>query len=165
MTEKAISDKKYVDFDVIAENWSIYELEDKSILRTRTVLLSIEKVDEGIETKKAKSNVKVQLMTVIDSGKNKGSPGKKWDVTELEKYITEPNMMFRQIKDGGPSNYETEKSSIFLRPIIKQVSKTSEFDLNGDPAYIVKSESEILVCKKSAIKIETENVSANSNKE
>lgn len=163
MTVSVVSDKEYVDFDVIAENWSAYELEDKTIIRTKIVLMSIEK--SGKEKKKSKSTLGIQLMVVVDSGKNRGPLGKKWEVSELEKYVTESNMMFRQIKDGGPSVYDTKRSRILVRPVVKQVLKTSKFDHNGDPAYIVKSESEIIFAKKVAPKNKIENIQANAKAE
>ena len=165
MTVNVVSDKEYVDFDVIAENWSAYELEDKTILRTKTVLMSIASARARKKKKKSKSALEILLLVVIDSGKNRGPLGEKWDVSELEKYVTESNMMFRQIKDGGPSVYETKKTRILMRPIVKQVLKTSKFDLKGNPAYIVKCESEIIFEKKVAPKNKVENIQANAKAE
>ena len=157
MTKNAVLDKNYVDFDVIAENWSTYELEDKTILRSKTVLLNIIKRDAA--EKKDKALLGIQLLNVIDSA-TKGSLGKKWTVEELEKYVTEPNMMFRQIKDGGPSVYETKNSKIVVRAVVKQIKKTSEFDLNGDPAYIITSDNEIILMKKGTQNSKTESAQA-----
>ena len=57
-------------------------------------------------------------------------------------------MKFRQLTDGGHAIYETEKTRLEIIHRVRQVDKTSKFDAKGMPAYIVRSESQIVAMDK-----------------
>lgn len=155
-SEKALEKdyEKLVDFDVIRENWHMYELEDGSVIRTKNVLMSI--IDAGPSDENEASAVGMRkygfgarLLNVILSPKHlRGPKGKTLPVSELEKLTVQRNLKFRQIKDGGRAEYETKNSKISISTRVKQVDKTSKFDQNGMPAYIVRTEHEILMFEK-----------------
>jgi len=147
-------DEELVDFEVVRENWHVYELEDDSIIRTRNVLLSIIDAGPADETEAGAPGLRkygfgMKLLNAIHSPKNlRGPKGKAWPVSELEKFIVQRNLKFRQIKDGGNSEYETKKFVITLLTRVRQVDKTSKFDQSGMPAYIIRTENEILLTDK-----------------
>lgn len=154
---KKASEKDYgklVDFDVIREDWHVYELEDNSIIRTKNVLMTV--IDEGPADEKEagapglrKIGFGVKLLNVVHSPKHlRGRKGKVWSTSELEKSIVKHNLKFRQIKDGGKAKYETKKMEIIVLTRVNQVDKTSKFDQNRNPAYIVRIESQILMAEK-----------------
>lgn len=143
-----------VDFDVISENWHVHELEDDTIIRTKNVLTAI--IDSGPATNEKagvpgmrKLGFGSKLMIVSHSPRHlRGKKDKAWSVPELEKFIVQRNLKFRQIKDGGKAEYRTKKMQIITLTRVKQVDKTSKFNQNGMPAYIVRTESEVLVAEK-----------------
>lgn len=158
-----VSDKnnsELVDFDVIRENWHAYELEDNSIVRIKNVLMSI--TDEGPANEKEageyglrKYGFGINLLSTIHSPKHLRSPiGKVWSVSELEGFIIERNLKFKQTKDGGDAEYETKKSKIIITTHVSQVDKTSKFDKNGMPAYIIRAESLVIVAEKTEKNLE-----------
>ena len=53
--------------------------------------------------------------------------------------------MFRLIKDGGINNYNTEKTNIQVENRVDRIDKTSKFDMDGMPAYIVRSRINLAV--------------------
>jgi hypothetical protein len=148
--------EELVDFDVIRENWHVYELEDDTIVRTRNTLMSI--IDAGPldEKETGKSGLRkigfgMKILHVVHSPKHlRSSKGKVRSISELEKFIVQPNLKFRQIKDGGNSEYRTKKNQrqIIISTRVKRVDKTSKHDQNGMPAYIIRIESEILIVDK-----------------
>ena len=143
--KKAEQIKKYVDFDVVDENWSAYELEDDAIIRIKSVLMNIEELILN-KNKKGKLNLGAQLLTTVySSPSHKREEGKVWTVEELENAIIKPNMKFNTIKDGGSARYKTGKGLITIRHILKRIDKTSKFDIQGNPAYIIRSENEVLI--------------------
>ncbi len=139
--------EEIVDFDVIKENWHIYELEDDTTVRTKTVLMNI--LDGGPSEENPKIHkyvLQAKLLNVVSSPNHlKGKKDKSWRVSELEKFITESNMKFRQLKDGGPAEYRTKKGIITVQSRIRQVDKTSKYDARGNPAYIIRAESVMLI--------------------
>lgn len=145
---------KLVNFDVIREDWHVYELEDDSIIRTKNALMTI--IDAGPADEKEagapglrKYGFGLKLLNVVHSPRHlRGPKGKAWPVSELEKFIVERNLKFRQIIDAGNSEYETEKFKIIVSTRVRQVDKTSKFDMNGMPGYIVRTQSEILLGEK-----------------
>ena len=154
MSERTDRIERFVDFDVISENWSAYELEDDTLIRTKNVLMDIIEAGPAVE-KGSEFGVGAKLLNVVHSPSSlRGPKGKATEVKELEKFIVQPNMKFRQIKDGGPAKYETKNSTITLVTRVRRIEKTSKFDAKGMPAYIIRTENQILVEKKT----ETENI-------
>jgi hypothetical protein len=151
-TEKAPTTEhgKFVDFDVIKENWNEYELEDGSIIRTKNVLLSIVDVGPAGEKDKVVVGLRqgyftLKFLAVIHSPENlRGPKDKVWEASELENYIVTKNLKFRQTKDGGNSEYTFKKTKVIVQTYIKQVDKTSKFGEDGMPAYIIRTEANIL---------------------
>ena len=148
------NDYELVDFDVIRESWHVYELEDDTVIRTKNVLMTI--IDAGpLEESEAstpgmrKYGFGLKLLNMVHSPKHlRGPKGKAWPISELEKFIIQRNLKFRQIKDGGNCEYRTKKSQIIVSTRVKHVDKTSKFDANGMPSYIIRTESQILVGEK-----------------
>jgi hypothetical protein len=147
--KNSTEEEKTIDFKTIQENWSKYELEDNTIIRKKVILLNI--VDYGpSDTPKSPTERKVGflsnlIVTVFSPKSIRDNPGPVWSVPELEKSIKESNMKFRTLEDGGPSIYETEKQTLQLVNTVIQIDKTSKFDQNGMPAYIVRTRTELLV--------------------
>jgi hypothetical protein len=151
---------KLVDFDVIKENWHAYELEDGSIIRTKNVLLSIVDVGPVDEKESAavgarKGYFALKFLAVIHSPEHlRGPKDKAWEAPELEGYIVEKNLKFRQIKDGGNCEYSTKKTKITVQTYVRQIDKTSKFDLNGMPAYLIRTEANILIATEAEKRLE-----------
>jgi hypothetical protein len=149
---QGIEETKPVDFDVMKENWSIYELEDDAAIRIKIVLTDLEETNQaGGKPNKLGFGARL-LSTVFSPTAIKGEKGGVWNLKELEAAIIQSNLKFRLIKDGGPSEYETSKAKITIRHILRSVDKTSKFDQRGNPAYIIHGDSDILVESKPAKK-------------
>lgn len=136
--------EKLVDFNVVRENWSAYELEDGTIIRTKLVLMSI--VDSGpSDGDKRKLGFSTQnLVAQFSPMEVRGRKDQRYQTEELEKYVTQPKVNFKQTKNGGDSIYETENSLVLVRQTVNQIDKTSKYNSDGMPAYIVRSGIEII---------------------
>jgi len=153
--------EKQIEFNVHSEKWHVYELEDKSTIRFKTVLIDIydagpaegEMGAQGI--RKAFFNMKL-LSSVFSPKKMREKKGQVWPISELEKNIIKPNLMFRQLKDGGFAEYETSNSKLQIKTILRQVDRTSKFGSMGNPAYIIRTESEVLIEKKPTVNEQNE---------
>lgn len=135
---------EFIHFEVVNEKWFAYEVEDGTILRSKFVLLEIIAYGEPDEQDKRLSKMGTHTLNVVYSPPElRGPPGKKWKPSELEEFITEPNLKFSQIKDGGLYEYKLEKSNIQVDYRVYQIDKTSKYNSNGMPAYIIRMKTTI----------------------
>jgi hypothetical protein len=74
----------------------------------------------------------------------RGKKGATWTIHELEKHIIKPNMMYRQLK-SSISIYATENEKITVQTRLVRIDKTNKFGIDGEPAYIVRTEADIIV--------------------
>jgi hypothetical protein len=138
-----------ITFDLINEKWHTYELEDNTIIKTKFILLNIIAYGEKDDLDKRLTGFATQLLVVVYSPKElRGPKDKTRRADELEEYITEKNLKFRKIIDGGMSKYDTEKSNIQIDHSITQVDMTSKYDSSGMPAYIVRSKNNVIIAEK-----------------
>lgn len=146
MSNKKEPLEEIVDFEILKENFNVYELEDDSIIKTKFILSFIIKTNERLPDGRNKysfsNNNIISVFSPIDI---RGKSDKNYPVSELEKYIVEKNLKFRQISDGGWNEYKTKKSILRIRNRVKSIDKTSKFDSKGYPSYIVRSETEFLI--------------------
>ena len=138
-----------IPFEIIDEKWHTYELEDNTIIKTKFILLNIIAYGEKDDLDKRLSEFATHLLVVVYSPKElRGPKDKTRRADELEEYITEKNLKFRNIKDGGMSKYETKNSIIQIDHSITQVDITSKYDSKGMPAYIVRSKNNVIIAEK-----------------
>jgi len=148
MSEKndVIKADRYIDFDIINENWNVYELEDKTIIKQKHIISLIFGTGEIDEKGKEKIGFAANDIIVVFSPKEiRGPPDKNYSIPELEKYIIVPNVKFSLIKDAEMNQYKTEKMNISVRTVVKRIEKTSKFDPKGMPQFIVRYESMLLI--------------------
>jgi len=142
-------DDEMVHLDTIHEEWHEYEVEDKTIIKTKWVLMNIIAYGEPDPDGKRLNRVGAKTLTIVHSPKEvRGSPDKTWTVEELEPHITERNVLFRQIHNGGLYKYETEKATIEAEYRVTQIDRTSKYDADGMPAYIIRTSTNYAVMKK-----------------
>jgi hypothetical protein len=136
--------EKLVDFNVVRENWNAYELEDGTIIRTKPVLMNITDAEPSDGDKRKLSFSTQSLVAQFSPMEVRGKTDQRYQTEELEKYVTHPKVRFKQTKNGGDCIYETKNSLILLRQTVNQIDKTSKYNSDGMPAYIVRSGIEMI---------------------
>ena len=127
--------EELISFKTLNENWHIYELEDNSIIKTKFVLLSVIAYGEKNDLDQRLANFGTHnLITVYSPKEIRGPKDRAWTAQELEEHVTEQNLKFRQLEDGGLNSYETEKSIIQVEHRVAQIDNTSKYDKNSLPA-------------------------------
>lgn len=129
---------KSIDFDVIRETWNKYELNDNTIIKTKYVLTKLTKI---LKDKKVNYAIGGQTITVIlpavesrgppDTTQYTGDDYKKAIIQDDVKYNTIAEEWYEYIVDDG--------TKLKLKMTVTGISKTSKFDKNGEPVYIVNS--------------------------
>ncbi len=144
------SEVKFEDFDVLSETWSTIELEDKSIIRFKTVLMALKRDISQMPSAKGLALQSKLLATTYSLPNVKGHKGQNWSVNELEKHIIKPNLMFRQLKNGI-SEYKTSNEIITINTRAVRIDKTNKFQRDGQPAYIIRTEAEVIIAENEPI--------------
>lgn len=137
--------EEFLDFEVVNENWSTYEVEDGSILKSKFVLLSAIAYGERDEENTRLSKFSTHTLYVVYSPPElRGTPEHNLSVEDLEEYVTERNLKFSQIKDSGLNAYKFEKRIIEVDHRVNHIDKTSKYNKDGMPAYVIRGKTMIL---------------------
>jgi hypothetical protein len=132
-TDEKIKEYGYVNFKAAEENWSEYELSDKTIIRIKVVPLKFFKKDKNIPVN---STV---LMVTFSPPELRGDPSAipmPTTPAEAEKALNEIDMKFDTLKEPW-NEYELDDVKLFLKTVVTSVSSTKLYDLQGDPIYLV----------------------------
>jgi len=131
-----------IDFEIIKEPWNKYQIQDNSILRTRTIL---KKVERTIEGEKISFNIDAQTLTVIDADSNlKGMPSNK-PITkdEIQKSVEKDDMRYDTLAQEFNEYQLDDGTKIKIYTNVTKISRTSLKDVKGDPVYMVSSSNAI----------------------
>jgi len=132
-----------LDFDVMQEGWSTYDLEDGNRMRCRIVLLQMRAPD--IQPKKGDPIApQISQHVIVDVPPNRrGSPGHPATQEEVAKPKEHGGEEVAIRSSSEPWNeYHITNTNVRLRVkiIVNRIWKIRDrFDQNGDPVYVVTS--------------------------
>ncbi len=136
--------EEFLDFEIVNEKWSTYEIEDGTILKSKFVLMSAVAYGERDEAGTRLTKFGTNPISVIYSPPElRGPPEPNLSAKELEEYITERNLKFSIIKEGGINEYKFEKATIQVEHTITRIHKTSRYLVDGMPAYVMNGKTSI----------------------
>ena len=131
-------------FEMEKEDFHIFELRDGSIIKAKFVMVNVtRKKEEGKD-----DQFGFQSQNVVGAWaplSMRGEKGKTYSMSELEANIIERNVMKKQTNDAGKNVYNLPDCKIIVNYNVKNIDKTSLFDTMGNPSYIVRGETEIIV--------------------
>ncbi len=132
-----------VNFEPIKEEWTIIELEDKTTIRMRPVLLYLRRGAVSKKRKIARGAIRIGLQFGV-GGKRKGKPSNQPITPDLvRKHITKTNLRFRFLQ-RGESTYRTDIGNLTVKATPIRFDKTDLFDQDGEPVYSVNHELLVL---------------------
>jgi hypothetical protein len=143
--------KRDMDFEVIREPWNKYGLREGPTLSTRFVLLKLHKLEQlkpdgtvekqgyGVEgqTLQAISNVPEKLKGQADT--NAYSP------QELQNSIVANDVGVDTLAEEWNDYVAEDGTKIRVKNSVVEVSRTSKFDKNGEPIYLISSSQQVAV--------------------
>lgn len=137
-----MTNSKPIDFEVVKEPWNKYQIQDNSILKTRTILKKVERLTDG---DKISFNIDAQTITVIyaDSPLKGIANPEPVSKQELEKTIDKPDMRYDTLEQDF-NEYDLDdgtKMKIFTH--VSSITRTTSRDKSGDPIYMVQSSSSL----------------------
>jgi len=155
--EKVPPDVVFVDFEVVREGWNKYRLiQDETILKTKFVLINVimeknyKKIMEGAKTEKGlKIGFGFQSQNVIGveaPARLRGEPDTKtYTIEELRSSIVKEDLDFETLKETWNVYNLEDGITIKVRGAPIRVSRTSKFDSQGLPVYLVDSTADVKV--------------------
>ena len=126
-----------LDFAVSKEDWSRYDLSDSSILKIKLVVTKIRK-------KNSDYNLDVQNIIVVLSNERGQPDSKVYTPSELQQAKTQ-DISYSIITQDWNEYVVDDGTNIKVQPIVTRVSKTSKFDLHGDPIYLVNVQGNVVI--------------------
>jgi hypothetical protein len=111
------------------EIWSYYDLDDGTILKIKTILISV--YDAGADLQ-GNPSINLQTANVI---------GVTPQTDTFEPLDEKKDLQFKEKYDNPWNEYTLDNDYILmLKPTITQVDRTGKYDLRGIPLYIIQSQ-------------------------
>jgi len=130
---------KPIDFDVVREPWQKYELNDNTIVKSKYVLTRLFK--KAKEDGKHGYTIDGQTLTIIMvPSELKGTPDStKYTPQQYKESVIQDEVRYTTISDEWYEYIVDDGTRIRLKMTIIGIQKTSKFDRNGDPVYLVNN--------------------------
>ncbi len=121
--------QKEIEIKNSKEIWSYYDLDDGTILKIKTILISV--YDAGADLQ-GNPSINLQTANVI---------GVTPQTDTFEPLDEKKDLQFKEKYDNPWNEYTLDNDYILmLKPIITQVDRTGKYDLRGIPLYIIQSQ-------------------------
>ena len=130
--------KPPLDYTVVREHWSRYDLADSSILKVKIVLTRVFREDRNY-------SVDFQNIFVVLTNERGQPDTRRYAPAELQQSITNDDMRFTTVSQDWNEYVDDNGTSIRIQPIVMRVAKTSKFDAKGFPVYIVEMQGTVRV--------------------
>jgi len=130
----------YIDFVAESEPWNIYELEDKTVIKTRFILVNVvlDAVDEANNPIYSFNSETVVGSKVPDE--LMGEPSKKiYTLKEMMSAI-EKNVKFKTKKEKWSRYRLVDGNVIEIKLVLVKVSRTTLYDQRGGRQYLVNTQ-------------------------
>lgn len=128
--------RKYLDFEIVKENWNKYHLSDGSNLKTRIILKSA-----WLNEKDSKKNYgfDIQIHTVImcDPSLQGAKNQTKFTNEQLQKNIEIDACRYDTVAYEVNEYVLDDTTRILVHPNLTKISRTKLHDINGDRIYHV----------------------------
>lgn len=133
-----------IDFEVVEETWTDYRLADGTIVRMRPCLVFHRAAEAESGDPESMGRVNTQVQTwAPESEREPEEAGPSLPPDELEDHVTESNVPSSLIRDGV-CVYRTPVGTLTLKGRVKRFHRTSEYDPEGNPQYLLEQEIEVL---------------------
>jgi len=135
----------YIDFVAESEPWNYYELEDKTIIKTRFILIKVvlEGVDEANNPMYSFNSDIVMGALVPDE--LKGEPSQKPYTPKEKMDAVEKVVTFKAKKEDWNRYKLSDGNIVEVKTVLVKVARTTLFDSRGDRVYLVNTQPLIKV--------------------
>lgn len=137
-----MSTRKYIDFEVIKEQWNKYNLQDGSKLKTRVILNSV--IVSEVDNKKQYQFDIYQGTVLLCNESLQGEPTtQKYTSKELSQNIEVPNGRYDTITYEMNEYLLDDSTRLQIHNNVSGISRTTLYKENGDRVYLVNTQINI----------------------
>jgi hypothetical protein len=130
--------KPPLDFTVVREDWSRYDLADNAILKIKISLNRI-----SIENGKHDLNLNTVFLVLSNE---RGEPDtRNYSATELQSAIIQDDIRYRTVTQDWNEYVADDGTRIKIQPMVMRVAKTSKFNTKGEPIYWVDTQGTVQI--------------------
>lgn len=124
------------DFDVVREPWNKYELQDGTVIKTKTVVtrIAVKKIDD----KQAQVTYDMQGLTAVLTDEQGPASNKVYTQEEVQKAIVKDDVRYTTMSEEWNEYVTDDGTRLRLKSTVSRIAKTSLFDKNGSPIYWVE---------------------------
>ena len=127
----------FVDAEIVKEDWSVYKVEDGTIVKVRYVLV---KARKGTANQFGQPGYDLSMKNIIGMIPRPGGldkPSVSYDKATLTQSIEKEDMEFEKIREPWNEYRMSDGSTIKIQAILTIVSRTSKYDENGEQIYLL----------------------------
>ena len=141
MTESkdmSVPEKRLIDFKIKNEDWSIFQLADGTLLKSKLVLINFleKRSGKGFEGIMQLQNV----LGVFSPEELRGKPSESYTQEELAKSIVNDDVDIAKVINQPWNEYELDNGISFkVKNIPVNIAKTDKYDKEGMPIYLVNA--------------------------
>ena len=135
---------KYVDFEIIKEDWNKYELQDGTKLKTRLMLKRVKLTQNAGQIK---HNLEIDHITIfLCDPKMQGKPDTtRYTQKQLQANIEVTNCPYTTLR-YEPYEYELDDGTrLVLHNTLVNIARTRLFDVEGNRYYVANITNQVTV--------------------
>ena len=137
-------DFDFIKFKTISEGWNLYELEDKSVIKAKVLVISVVSYKKKPEDKRIPDlGVNLEVVTGVESYPGvRGEPSEEtYTIEQLNSFVEKgkADMKITSIRDEWNGYELPDGTKLYLKNAITRVGRTSKFDKIGNPMYVMQN--------------------------
>jgi hypothetical protein len=137
-------DFDFIKFKTISEEWNLYELEDKSVIKAKVLVISVVFYKKKPEDKRIPDlGVNLEVVTGVESYPGvRGEPNEEtYTIEQLNSFVEKgkADMKITPIRDEWNGYELPDGTKLYLKNAITRVGRTSKFDKIGNPMYVMQN--------------------------
>lgn len=135
-------DIRSLDFEIIKEPWNKYQISDGSVLKTRTILTTVERV---LKDNKPNFKARSQTLTVINLDPSlKGTPTPRtYTMNEISESIEKRDMRYDTLSQEFNEYVLDDGTKIKIYTNVTNIDRSRLRNADGDLIYNIKSSTQI----------------------
>ena len=139
-----MEDERSIEFEIIKEPWNKYQIQDNSVLKTRTILKSVKRITnkEGVQYLADMMNITaVRADPTLKGAVNLNQISND----EIAKNIEKEDMQYNTLAQEFNEYLLDDGTKIKIHTNVTSISRSSLKDKSGDPIYYIQSGSQISI--------------------
>ena len=129
--------RNYVDFEIIKENWNMYNLSDGTKLKIRDILRSAWFTKDSDGRKKYSADIYSDAIIMPDSNLQGQKNQTRWTSEQLQKNIDVENCRYDTLAYESTEYLLNGNTKILIHSNLTNIARTKLWDHNGDRIYMV----------------------------